>query len=220
MNAPVYSLGNILSDPQLNQFDWSNFSAFWNDLPLDGYMGDGGTYRRRRFSRISYDLGDQNIRPHEDTGFLQSREVNRLNGGVVRRFEPLDPALLKIVIVRRLIAHFTAFIGQQKAPVRTVNIHQHRITATGAESGNPTPEGVHRDGVEHVVMLLVTRTNITGGMSTLYDNAGTPLLNHTLTDPGDYIFLDDRTCMHSTTPVAAAPPAVKGHRDMFFLEFC
>ncbi|RKT12281.1 hypothetical protein BX285_6251 [Streptomyces sp. 1114.5] len=226
MDEPNYSLGNVRDDPLLNSGHWEGFSRFWENLPLDGHMGDGGTYRRRKYSAISYELDGGAIRPLEHAGFLQSKEINPLNGGVVRRFEAVDRGLLDTPVLRRLLAHFTARIADSApddrppAPVRRVNIHQHRITATGVEAGHPTPEGVHRDGVEHIVMMLVARRDVSGGASTLYDNAGTPLLTHTLTEPGDFIFLDDRTCLHSASPVALAPPATEGHRDMFFLEFC
>lgn len=226
MLDPVFSLGNVRNDPLWKCDDWERFSQFWEELPLDAYMGDGGTYRRRKYSAISHDVDRNVIRPLNDDGFLQSKKINRLNGDVVRRFEPVDPALLDSSVLRHLLARFTARIaetapgGEPVGPVRRVNIHQHRISAAGTESGNPTPEGIHRDGVAYIVMMLVARQDVAGGTSTLYDNAGTPLLTHTLTDPGDYIFLDDRTCLHSASPVRVAAPAAQGHRDMFFLEFC
>lgn len=223
---PVYSMGNVGDDPQLKCADWKRFSQFWEDLPLDAYMGDGGTYRRRKHSTISYELEGGAVRPLDGGGFLQSREINPLNGGVVRRFEPVDTALLESPVVRHLLAHFAVRVaeaapgGEPAAPVHRVNIHQHRISAAVGASGNPTPEGIHRDGVAYIVMMLVARKDVSGGANTLYDNARTPLLTRTLTNPGDYIFLDDRTCMHSASPVQVAPPAAQGHRDMFFLEFC
>jgi hypothetical protein len=189
-------------------------------------MGDKGTYRRRKYSAISYNRDDGTVRLAGQDGFLQSKEINRLNGGVVRRFAPIDPALLDTSVFRRVLAHFGACIaeatpdGESVAPIRRINIHQHRIVATEKELGNPTPEGIHRDGVEHIVMMLVARKGIAGGVSTLYDNAGSPILTHTLTGPGDYIFLDDRTCLHSVSPVHVVPPVPEGCRDMFFLEFC
>ncbi|WP_405749620.1 2OG-Fe dioxygenase family protein [Streptomyces sp. NBC_01411] len=233
MNQPIYALGNVRDDPDWDRDDdWEIFSKFWESLSLDTHMGDGGTYRRRRYSTVLLD-GEGGVAQRIDhDGFLQSREINRLNGGVIRRFDPIDPALLDTAVVRQLLAHFTARIensahgdrpqhpNRSQAPIRRVNIHQHRITATRTSSGNPTPEGVHRDGVEHIVMMLVARKDISGGSSTLHDNDGKPLLTHTLTSPGDYIFLEDRTCMHSASPVTAAPSAAEGHRDMFFLEFC
>jgi hypothetical protein len=223
---PVFSVGNVRDDPLWKCADWERFSQFWEELPLDAYMGDGGTYRRRKYSAISHQLDSGAIRPLNDDGFLQSKEINRLNGDIMRRFEPVDPALLGSSVVRHLLARFTARIaetasgGEPVPRVRRVNIHQHRISAAGTESGNPTPEGIHRDGVEYIVMMLVARKDVSGGSSTLYDNAGTPFLTLTLTNPGDYIFLDDRTCLHSASPVQVAPSAAQGHRDMFFLEFC
>ncbi|MFJ6618282.1 2OG-Fe dioxygenase family protein [Kitasatospora sp. NPDC091335] len=226
MEEPNFSLGNVRDDLLQESDDWDRFGRFWENLPLDPHMGDGGVYRRRKYSAISYDLDADTVRVVDQEGFLQSKEINKLNGGVVRRFEPVDPALLDTPVFRRVLAHFATRIeeaapdGEQVPRVRHVNIHQHRIVATEGEAGNPTPEGIHRDGVEHIVMMLVARQGIAGGVSTLYDNAESSILSRTLADPGDYIFLDDKTCLHSVSPVEVLAPNPEGYRDMFFLEFC
>jgi hypothetical protein len=36
------------------------------------------------------------------------------------------------------------------------------------EPGQPTPEGVHRDGVDYVLVLMVRRTNIAQGTTTIH----------------------------------------------------
>ena len=61
-------------------------------------------------------------------------------------------------------------------------------------------------------MMLVAHEDIVGGASTIYDNAESPVLTHTLAEPGDYIFIDDRTGMHSVSPVRSAcrPPRATG----------
>ena len=41
-----------------------------------------------------------------------------------------------------------------------VEVHQFRIEARSGQEGRPTPEGMHRDGVDYVLVLLVNRTNI------------------------------------------------------------
>lgn len=226
MDQPNFTLGNVRDDVLLESDDWDKFSQFWDSLPLDPHMGDGGTYRRRKYSAISYSLDGGTVRLADQDGFLQSKEINRLNGGIVRHFEPVDQALLDTSVFRRLVAHFSARIaektpdGEPAVTVRQINIHQHRIVASDRELGNPTPEGIHRDGVEHVVMMLVVRNGVTGGVSTIYDNAESPVLTRTLAAPGDYIFLDDRTALHSVSPVRVVPSTSEGYRDMFFLEFC
>ncbi|MEU3859291.1 2OG-Fe dioxygenase family protein [Streptomyces sp. NPDC028722] len=226
MDGLKFTLGNARHDLLRDSGDWDKFSRFWEDLPRDPCMGDGGTYRRRKHSVISYNVADGTVASVDQDGFLQSKEINRLNGGIVRRFEPVDQALLDTAVFRLLLAQFVPRIaelapaGEPSAPVRRINIHQHRIVATEREAGKPTPEGIHRDGVEHIVMMLIARKDVTGGVSTLHDNTESPVLTHTLSDPGDYIFLDDRTGLHSVSPVRVAPGAVEGYRDMFFLEFC
>jgi hypothetical protein len=225
MDEPDFSLGNVRDELLQDGDDWDKFSRFWDDLPLDPYMGDGGTYRRRKYSAIEHNIEDGSVRP-VDQDFLQSKEINRLNGGIVRRFEPIDAALFDTSVFQRVLAHFAARAavetpdGEPADPVRRINIHQHRIVASEKENGNPTPEGMHRDGVAHIVMMLVAREGIAGGVSTLYDNDRSPVLAHTMTEPGDFIFLDDTTCLHSVSPVQAEPPNPEGHRDVFFLEFC
>ncbi|GLY28366.1 2OG-Fe dioxygenase family protein [Kineosporia sp. NBRC 101731] len=226
MGEPKYLLGNVRDYLAWDDNDWDKFSRFWENLPRDQHMADGGTYRRRKYTTISYHLDDKTIEVLDQDGFLQSKEINKLNGGVTRRFEPIDQALLDTATFRRLVEHFSNHIAEtgdaqdSATRVRQINIHQHRIVATRGESGNPTPEGIHRDGVAHIVMMMVERENVSGGVSTIYDNDQTPIMSQTLTRPGDFIYLDDATCMHSASPVEAVAAYAEGHRDMFFLEFC
>ena len=44
-----------------------------------------------------------------------------------------------------------------------VELHQFRIEALPGMPGMPTPEGMHRDGVDYVLVLLVSRSNIGSG---------------------------------------------------------
>ena len=53
-----------------------------------------------------------------------------------------------------------------------VEVHQFRIEARRGEAGQPTPEGMHRDGVDYVLVLLVNRRNIASGVTSVHDLAG------------------------------------------------
>ena len=75
----------------------------------------------------------------------------------------------------------------------------HRSAA--GERGRPTPEGLHRDGVDYVLVLLVDRRNIASGMTTIHALDGRTLGHFTLTDPFDAALVDDTRVAHGVTPV-------------------
>jgi hypothetical protein len=95
-----------------------------------------------------------------------------------------------------------------------VEVHQFRIEARVEAPGQPTPEGVHRDGVDFVLVLLVNRENLVSGVTTVYDLDGSSLGAFTLTDPFDATLVDDNRVAHGVTPVAPLDPARPGFRDV------
>ena len=89
-------------------------------------------------------------------------------------------------------------------------MHQFRIEARSGEAGRPTPEGMHRDGVDYVLVLLVGRRNIQSGVTSIHDLDGDKLGSFTLTEPLDAALVDDDRVMHGVTPVEPIDPARAG----------
>src|SRR5262249_44137768 len=100
-----------------------------------------------------------------------------------------------------------------------IEVHQFRIEARADEEGQPTPEGVHRDGVDFVLVLLVSRENIASGTTTVYAIDGRPLGRFTLPTPFDAVLVDDARVCHGVTPVRALDPARAAHRDVLVATF-
>jgi hypothetical protein len=100
-----------------------------------------------------------------------------------------------------------------------VEVHQFRIEARNDAIGQPTPEGMHRDGVDYVLVLLVDRTNIRSGETSIHDLAGKTLGSFTLTSPLDAALVDDSRVMHGVTPVEPLDPALPGFRDVLVVTF-
>ena len=50
-----------------------------------------------------------------------------------------------------------------------MELHQFRIEARAGQIGQPTPEGLHRDGVDWVLVVLVDRRNVESGVTSIYD---------------------------------------------------
>jgi hypothetical protein len=202
--------------------DWDAFAASWNDLGVDTYMADGGRYRRRRFACYRATPAGILRKPHQP--HYQSRDYNPLNGGIERWFEPVTEPIGRHPVLDRILAmSYALFDRMTPAAYRPdawhLELHQFRIEARSGEAGQPTPEGMHRDGVDWVLVLMVRRENIRSGETTIYDLAKRPLGSFTLTRPLDAAFVDDSRVYHGVTPVEPLDPAQPAYRDVLVLTF-
>ncbi|HVY82701.1 MAG TPA: 2OG-Fe dioxygenase family protein [Steroidobacteraceae bacterium] len=202
--------------------DWAAFAASWNDLGMDTYMADGGRYRRRRFSAFAVTADTIARKPHQP--HYQSRDYNPLNGGIERWFQPItDEAAAHPIFQAILRLCFELFHGLTPAASRPaawhVECHQFRIEARAGEHGQPTPEGLHRDGVDWVLVMLVTRENIAEGVTSIHDETKKLIGRFTLTQPLDSAFVDDSRVYHGVTPVVPIDPARPAYRDVLVVTF-
>lgn len=199
---------------------WAAFADSWNDLPLDGFMADGGRYRRRRFAAFSASPQHVERKPHQP--HWQSRDYNPLNGGVQRWFEPVTDAIAQHPVTQGVVrAGLELFhpITSLAPAAWHVELHQFRIEARAGEEGMPTPEGAHRDGVDWVIVMLVDRQNVDSGVTDIFAPDGSSLGSFTLTAPGDAVFLDDHRVLHGVTPIRPLDPAQPAVRDVLVVTY-
>ena len=198
--------------------DWDRFAGSWADLGLDTYMADGGRYRKRRFA--AFGASAEGIFPKPHQPHYQSRDYNLLNGGIERWFQPILPDIAGGESMTAIL-RFCQTLFDRLTPARAwhVEVHQFRIEARTGESGQPTPEGMHRDGVDHVLVLLIGRRNIASGVTTVHDLTGHALGSFTLTEPLDAALVDDARVMHGVTPVQPVEPAQPAYRDVLVVTF-
>jgi hypothetical protein len=202
--------------------DWESFAQSWNDLGIDAFMADGGRYRRRRFAAFAASATGVRRKPHQP--HYQSRDYNALNGGIERWFEPVTDAAAAHpamqAILRSCHALFDRLTPEKSRPlVWHVEVHQFRIEAQPGVQGKPTPEGMHRDGVDWVLVLLVRRENVASGETSIHDLAKHPLGSFTLTEPLDSALVDDGRVYHGVTPVAPVDAARPAYRDVLVVTF-
>jgi hypothetical protein len=202
--------------------DWGSFAASWNDLGIDTYMADAGRYRRRRFAAFRASSAGIVRKPHQP--HYQSRDYNPLNGGIERWFEPVSEAVARHPALTAILQQSQSLFDRMTpAAVRPaawhVELHQFRIEARPDEAGRPTPEGMHRDGVDWVLVLMVRRENIASGETTIYDLVRRPLGSFTLTAPLDSALVDDSRVYHGVTPVMRLDPRLPAYRDVLVVTF-
>ena len=195
--------------------DWAVFAASFRDLGIDGYMADGGRYRRRRHAVYTV-TADGVIRREPHQPHYQDREYNALNGGVARWFEPIAEGVGTGASLRTILAFCGERFGRLAPDVRSwrVEVHQFRIEALSGAAGLPTPEGVHRDGVDYVLVLLIARHNIVSGTTTIHDGERRLLGEFTLTTPFDAALVHDARVYHGVTAVEPLDPAAAAYRDV------
>lgn len=180
----------------------------YDDLPVDPYTTGG--YRSRRFARV--ELDGSSLRRTPNQLFMQSTDVNRYLGGVVREYEPVHDEFLESHVLHSICGLLAA---RAELPHGTLGIHQIRISCSRGQEGMPAPEGVHRDGVRFVFICCVDRVDVTGGHTQLFklwpgvDN-DVPLFDEVLAE-GACLLVNDERLAHYTS--AISPTAAKGYRD-------
>lgn len=189
----------------------------WDHLPPDGFLKDGGRYRRRRHSCFVVDGAQLTQVPHR--AHWQPLEYNALHGGMQRWFEPMDPAVVADPLWHTLLTT----VGQAVSALHGaqpwyVEAHPFRIDTTDG-IGRPTPEGAHRDGVDLVAVFMLGRHGIKGGESRVFEADGPAGQRFTLTEPWSLVLLDDARVIHETTPIQPLVAGELGWRDTLVLTY-
>jgi len=199
--------------------DWKVFAESWNDLALDNYMADHGRYRRRRHAVFEASSDDMHRLPHQP--HFQALDYNSLNGGVERWFEPIKDEQANGQSLQTILRFCRDLFSGLMPSVKQwfVEVHQFRIEASADAQGLPTPEGMHRDGVDYVLVLLIKRSNIASGTTMIGSLDGSLSSSFTLTEPFDAALVDDARAYHGVTAVQPLDSSLPAYRDVLVVTF-
>ena len=198
--------------------DKNTFQESWSRLPWDQYISD--RYRRRRHSVVIVDSADSSFSLRPNWPHYQSVEHNRVFGGLSRVFDPIEPGVLNGRVMREILS-LTRSITDilLPSPRWNVELHQFRIEVADSRLGYPTPEGMHRDGVDYVFIFMVSRRNIAGGASSINGDSGNHLEDYLLSGAFDMLILDDHRVQHGVEPVSCLDRTTIGYRDILVLTY-
>jgi hypothetical protein len=196
------------------------FLDSWNRLEQDQYMADGGRYRKRRHATYAITGAGQRARRMPYQPHYQTVDYNPLNGGVARYFAPILDDLQQSVTLAALLEFgnqvFSQISGNQQWHIE---LHQFRIEARDGRLGRPTPEGVHRDGVDFVLVVMVRRVNIDSGATTIFDLDNRLVGEFTLRNAFDMVMVNDRRLYHGVTPITQIDADQEAFRDVLVITF-
>lgn len=202
--------------------EWLSLSIDYSDLPPDEYLPGGGRYRFRRYGRFSFFPESDALTPlpHED--YYQSAEVNRVTGGFVRKFAPLLDSTFENEFLRELIRFdFRQFPLDESTRAGDWEVHAHliRVTANESEMGQPSPEGIHRDGAEYVTVHLAELVNAQGGDVSIYDDDRNLRSTFRLNQVMDSYLFHDARLWHEAAPIRPIAPGHGAIRSILTFDF-
>jgi hypothetical protein len=183
----------------------------YDRLPLDPYIQ--GRFRQRRFSHF---LGTaDHLRRLGHMHFLQTKDVNRVAGGMKRHFAELEEEFLSQPAFLAMVAAFTGFFPIDPQ-ARELGVHQIRIVCSPEFAGTPAPEGIHQDGFDYIGIFCVERYRILGATTRIYPAKDQPPLFSRELQPGEVVFANDRRVFHFAEQVWPAGDG-PGHWDLLVI---
>jgi hypothetical protein len=198
--------------------DWDLFVESWNDLTPDAYMKDGGHYRGRRFG--TYRANPDGIFSKGPQPHFQATRFNGLNGGIDRWFAPIDSQIARcrtlMAVMTMAQAVFERCSGHRDWHVE---VHQFRIRASRRQSGRPTPEGMHRDGVDFGLVMMIEAKNAAGGKTMIENADGQAQHEITLKRAGECLLFDDLRVRHGVSAISQVDPSEAAVRNVLVITF-
>ena len=196
----------------------------WAHLEPDPYMADGRSCRSRRYGLYQLSGTTKQLTHIPDASFYQSIDINPLNGGKRRQFVGLGANTVENPFLHELILFDFAQLTANKLIEEDwlIGIHQIRIIAGLGISGNPTPEGTHRDDENYTSQHLIARHNIDGGVNFFYGNGlGPTRVPQTVWKQKSYFdsYYFDHSVWHSVSPIVTGKCDGGGYRDVLLIDF-
>ncbi len=206
----LHSRENTLHLTQLSMAAIEQLSPSFNGLPRTEHAD--GQYRLRRYSVVVFENGQ--VVDLNKNSFVQSSDINRFQGDVVRQFEPIEKEIISSEGFREMCALFMN--ANHLADGQEIEIHQIRITAIYDET-QVAPEGVHQDGFDHIALVGVGRHNIMGGDIMLYSSHNQAPFFRKVLENGEVAMLADSKLWHNAVPIRSVINDQEGHMDVFVL---
>jgi len=190
--------------------------ASFGDLALDIYIPVKNRYRRFAQYRMSHHGGGWQFERLPHRAYVTYSKYNTVAGGIKREYQPI-------------ITDFTGHIrlAAEAIPIDPgeswqINVHQYRIFVDVNQElkGVIVPEGLHRDGHEHVFIGVYTRHNVTGAEMSLRpaDDKDTPFFITTLQAGQGVVFADQRM-WHYVTEIEPIDDRSVAYRDTVVVAF-
>jgi len=214
---------------------------FYSHLATTGLPQDPVySFRKGTQDRYLFDPSDRTFVHLQPTPFVLDATENATLKDTPREFGEMATSILGLPATQRIYRTMAELVRQnmhlpslpEAAPDEQrilVSFHFFEIHTNPETQGlaDVTPEGVHNDGAEHVMVLLLGRENVqaNSARSEIFsmEQAAGPspgedspefLFGAELKAPGEAFFMADRVVKHAVTPVQPADPSKPARRTV------
>mmetsp|Transcript_18748 Transcript_18748/g.34938 ORF Transcript_18748/g.34938 Transcript_18748/m.34938 type:complete len:463 (+) Transcript_18748:89-1477(+) len=193
-------------------FSPSHWQEHFDRIEEDPYCA--GRYKRIAWLKV--DLERDSVQVLKNEPLFQPKEFNPTHGDLVRNYEPCEQSFMDRPDTIAYIKDFAAF---WKIDANDVILFQmQRVRADVDAAGEPTVEGIHRDGIQALSVTCVNRVNVVGGESVIYEDlAGERQVLRTMLQPGNSLYMQDMFLYHYVSPIRSADGVNPGYRDIIIM---
>lgn len=193
-------------------------NAFYN-LELDKNYENK---RTRAYSLLDIENIDD-IKIIGDLQFYQSANYNNVNGDILRSYKNIDSKILEDECFKYFINTFLTTINKELTKnsiiekIKYIQVHQIRVYTDSEDEVNLVPEGIHQDGYNFIAMCCVSRRNVSGAISHIYDESKN-IVHSVQLQEGEMLIVNDNKMFHSVSPIILNKTSKKvktGYRDIF-----
>ena len=177
--------------------------------------------RSRAYSLLNVeDLED--IKIIGNLKFFQSTNYNNFNGNIIRDYNNIDSKILQDECFKYFVKKFIETINDQLIKnsyyekINYIQVHQIRVYTDSEDEIDLVPEGIHQDGYNFIAMCCVTRRNISGAISHIYDESKN-IVHSVQLQGGEMLIVNDNKMFHSVSPIKLNKTSKKvkmGYRDI------
>jgi len=201
-----FKLGNFKLLSNLNIF---GLQSLFSEIPQDPYIQQGYRYKSLARCRVN----GTNIEKQPHTPLFQTQDTNPVNGGIVRSYQEISNLNLATEAIMLFAKTFEIDYSYE------ILVQAQRTKCSEQNLGITTPEGFHRDGIEFLAILCVSRYNIVGAETQLVNSQGNIVFKHTLY-PGEILLINDSKFLHYTSPITIRNPdrSEYGFRDVLIIS--
>lgn len=184
----------------------------FRNLTQDKYVEEG--YRRKHIVRYTFHSPLKFVKKPQQP-LYQSQFINPTHGDIEREYPEFQPRYMgDFYRILHMFKHFANLTDGEH-----ILVQAQRITCSPGAEGLPSVEGWHRDGVDGIGILCVSRSNIIGGVNEFRSNKSPRVTMSYILQPGQFAIFDDESVMHRVSPIDCADGENPGYRDVMLFGF-